>query len=136
MERVRPDIVVPVYAVRAPKEIEAVIVGDDGVVCSRRWYLAVWWSAVNGILDENLPAVRCLLESIEVESDEIIEEVALDLTAEDVDLAAENVQGMTVPSWWSGSCGECSRPLLRCCGSQFTVSVSGGREADLHVLSR
>ena len=50
------------------------------------------WTPIDGVLDEDLPAVAGLLQSIEVERHEIVEEEALDLAAEDVYSGAQDVQ--------------------------------------------
>ena len=62
--------------------------------------LPVRRAAIDGILDENFPAVGALLEGVEVEGDEVVEEVAFHLAAEDVDFAAEDVEGVTVAARW------------------------------------
>lgn len=58
----------------------------------------MWWSAIDGVLYQNLPPVAGLLQSIEIESNEIIEEVAFHLTTKDVNLAPENVESMAIAS--------------------------------------
>jgi hypothetical protein len=61
------------------------------VVGARRWDLTVWRPSVDRVLYENLPAIRRLLKRIQVECDQVVKEVAFDLTAEDVDFAAKDV---------------------------------------------
>lgn len=70
-------------------------------------------TAVNRVLNEYLPSVASLLKRIQVESHKVVEEVALDLTTKDVDLATKDVQSMSISSWWSWSCWQSSRPLFR-----------------------
>jgi len=65
----------------------------------------VRWTAVYRVLYENLPAIGGLLKCVQIESDQIIEEVAFYLPAEDVDLTSEDIEGMTVSSRWSWSRG-------------------------------
>jgi hypothetical protein len=61
----------------------------------------VWGSAIDRILYQDLPSICRLLERIQIESDQIIEEVALDLASKHVDLAAKNIEGMSVPTGWA-----------------------------------
>lgn len=41
-------------------------------------------SAVNRVLNENLPSVTSLLQGVQIECDEIVKEVAFHLASEDV----------------------------------------------------
>lgn len=99
--RVRPDIIEPIDAVCAAEEIELVAECNHSVISSGWWDLPVRWTAVYGVLNEDLPAIGGLLKRIQIESDQIIEEVALYLPAENVDLTSEDIEGMTVSSRWS-----------------------------------
>lgn len=70
------------------------------------------WSAIDGVLNQNLPSVRGLLKRIQVECNQVIEEVAFHLPTEDVDLAAENVQRVAIATWRARARRQSSRPLL------------------------
>lgn len=80
----------------------------------------MWRSAINCVLNQDLPPITCLLQRIQVERNKIIEEVAFDLASENVELATQNVQGMSVASWRSRTSGKGAGPLLRC----YSLSVS------------
>lgn len=86
---------------------ESVVPRDDCMIRSRRRYLTVRGSAFYRVLNEDFPTIAGLLQSIQIECDQIIEEEALDLTTKDVYLRAEDVQGMTItargadPRWGS-----------------------------------
>ena len=77
-------------------QIELVVPRDHGVVgaslgryaLGRRLLLCVW--------QQHLPPTRRRLQRVEVKGDQVVEEEALDLTSEYVDLGAEDVQGMSV----------------------------------------
>lgn len=60
-------------------------------------------AAINGILYQDFPAICALLEGVEVKGYEVVEKVALYLATEDVDLAAENIEGVAIPAWRSRS---------------------------------
>ena len=64
----------------------------------------MWWTAINRVLNEDLPAIRCLLQSIEIECDQIVKEVAFHLAAEDIYLASEDVESVSIAAWrtWTG----------------------------------
>lgn len=96
MGRVCPDVIEPLYAICTAEQVQLVAPSDHRMVRSRWGYLTMWWSAVYGILYEDLPTVRGLLQCVQVECDEVVEKVAFYLSAKDVDFAAENVQGMSV----------------------------------------
>ena len=83
-----------------------------GMIGASGRYLTVRWAAFDGILDQHLPLIAWLLESVQVKRDQIIEEETFDLAAKDIDLGAENVQGMTIATSGSGAWGSSSRPLL------------------------
>ena len=108
MLRIRPDVVEPMYAISTAEKIQLIAPGDHGVVCSRWWDLAVRRSAIDGVLDQDFPPVRRLLKRVEVESYQIVEKVALDLSTKDVDLAAEDVECMAVSPWRPRTSWQCS----------------------------
>jgi hypothetical protein len=93
-------------------------------------------STVNRVLNENFPPVTCLLERVKVECNKIVEEVALDLASENVKLTTQDVQGMSVTSWWAGTCRKCTRPLLGCCLVSVWEAWFTGSERFSQVLSR
>lgn len=99
LRRVSPNIVEPCHAVRASEQVELITIPYDGMICSCRWDLSVRWAAIDGILDQDLPAVRGGLQSIEIESNKVVEEVAFDLPAKYVDSAAEDVESVAVAAW-------------------------------------
>ena len=66
-------------------------------------YLTVRWAAFNGVLNQHLPLITWLLESVQVKCDQVIEEETFDLAAKDIDLGAENVQGVTIATSGSGA---------------------------------
>ena len=67
---------------------------------------------IDGILYQYFPSIARLLQRIEIECDEIIEEEALDLTAEDVDLGTKDVKCMAVSPRRPSSRGSSPRPCL------------------------
>ena len=117
MKSVSDDVL---FEYRFNSQIKSVAPCDHCVVCSCRWDLAMRWSAVNCVLNQYLPPITRLLQRIQIECDEIVEKVAFDLASEDVKLAAQNVQGMSVASWRARTCGKCAGPLFCCC----SLSVS------------
>ena len=78
------------------------------------------WSAIDGVLNQYLPPITCLLQRIQIECDEVVEKVAFDLATKNVKLATQDVQGVSVASWRARTRGECAGPLL-CC---YSLSVS------------
>lgn len=73
------------------------------------------WSAVNCVLNQYLPPITCLLQRIQIECDEVVEKVAFDLATENVKLATQDVQGVSVASWRARTCGKCAGPLFCSC---------------------
>ena len=63
----------------------------------------MWRTAIDRVLYEYFPLVRRLLQRIQIESDQVVEEVPFHLTTEDVDLAAQDVQCVTVSTGWAWS---------------------------------
>jgi len=91
-----PDVVEPSDAISSTKEIETIVPGDHGVVCTSRRDLSMWWTAIDRALDQSLPPVASLLQGVQVKRDKVVEEVAFDLASEYVDFRAEDVQSVTV----------------------------------------
>jgi hypothetical protein len=106
------------------------------MVCSRWWNLAMRWTTVDRVLNENFPPIACLLKRVKVECNKIVEEVALDLTSENVKLATQDVQGMSITSWRARTCRKCTRPLLGCCLLSVLEGWFMGSENFSQVLSR
>jgi hypothetical protein len=73
------------------------------------------WTPIDGVLYQDLPPVRCLLQCIEIERNEVVEEIALDLSSENVNFASKDIERMTVSSWWPRTGWQCSGPLFRGC---------------------
>jgi hypothetical protein len=89
---VAPYVVEPLESIGAAKEIHLVSVCDYRVVGSRRRYLALVGARIVAVGYQELPLVLRHLQLVEVESREIVHEVALDLSTEDVDFGPEDVQ--------------------------------------------
>ena len=113
---VSPDVTEPGDSVCTAKEIQLLVPCYNSVVRTGWRNLAMRRTSVNGILNQCLPSVAGLLERIEVERDKIVEEEALNLTAENIYLGANDVQRVAITTWRTGSCRSGSRPLL--CGYQ------------------
>lgn len=62
-------------------------------------------TTVNGVLNKYFPPIACLLQSVEVKGHEVIEEVAFDLSTEDIELASQDIQGVTIAPWGTGPGG-------------------------------
>jgi hypothetical protein len=56
----------------------------------------MWRSAIDRVLYQDLPSICRLLKRIQIESDQIVEEVALNLASKHVDLAAKNIEGVSI----------------------------------------
>jgi hypothetical protein len=93
---VAPYVVEPLESIGAAKEIHLVSVGDYRVVGSRRRYLALVGTRIVTVRYQKLPFVLWHLQLVEIESGQIVHEVALDLSTENVDLGPENVQRVAV----------------------------------------
>lgn len=61
VRRIGPNVVEPMHAVRAAKEIEFISPSDHSMVGSRGRNLTMGWATINGVLDEDLPFVCRLL---------------------------------------------------------------------------
>lgn len=67
------------------------------------------------VANEELPLVRRVLKLIEVESHEIVEKVALNLTTKYIEFGPKNVQRVTISSHRSRTRRDGARPLPRSC---------------------
>lgn len=103
------------FASRLYSQVKPVTPCDHGVISTRGRDLAVRWPAVNCVLDQNLPSVTRLLQSVQIERNKVVEEVAFDLTTENVELASKNIQGVSVASRGARTCRQRARPLFGCC---------------------
>lgn len=61
------------------------------MVRSRRWSRSVGRFLLSTIRHQEFPLIGGILKRIQVEGQKVIEEVALDLAAKNVDLGTENV---------------------------------------------
>ncbi len=73
--------------------------------------LSRWRTTVITVLYEHLPLATRGLQSVEVESNEIVEEVALDLPTKYIYLRAEYIESVTVSPSRPLSWRQRSRPL-------------------------
>lgn len=81
----------------------------------------MWRSTIDRVLNQNFPSITRLLQRIKIECNKIIEEVALDLATEYVKLTTQDVQGVSIASWRTGTCRKRTGPLFGCC----SLSVLG-----------
>lgn len=75
---------------------ELVIPGDHRVIRPSRRRLSSRRTSIICIADQDLPAIACLLQRVEIESNQVIEKVVLDLSTENVYLRAEYIQCMSI----------------------------------------
>ena len=73
------------------------------------------WTAIDRILDQDLPSVACLLQRIQIERNKIVEKVAFDLASEDIKLTTQDVQCVAITTGRARTRRKCARPLLGCC---------------------
>lgn len=71
---------------------------DDRMIGSRRRDLACWRSTVVAIFDQEFPLRPRILKIKKIESDQVIEEKAFNLSSKDINLGPKYVQRMTVSS--------------------------------------
>lgn len=118
---------------RLYSQVEPVAPRDHGVISTRGWDLPVRWSAINRVLDENLPSVARLLQSIQIERNEVVEEVAFDLTTKDVEFATQDVQGVSVASGRTRACRQRAGPLFGCCRTVSHIWIETRAPAKSHM---
>lgn len=63
------------------------------------------------IVNQKLPFIRRILKLIEIKGDKIVEKVTFDLTTKNVELGAQNINGVTITSCWTRVGRNCPRPL-------------------------
>lgn len=79
------------------------------------------WSAIDRVLNQDLPPITCLLQRIQIERNEIVEKVAFDLASKDIKLATQDVQGMAIASWRARTRRKRAGPLLCCCSLSVSI---------------
>jgi hypothetical protein len=67
-------------------QVKSVGPSYDGVICTGRRRSILWRDLVFGVWQKHLPATSRGLQRVEIEGDEIVEEEAFDLAAENVNL--------------------------------------------------
>lgn len=65
-------------------QVQLVIVANHRVICSRRRYLAVRLGGLARILNQKVPLIRRVLQSIQIECYQVVEEITLNLASENV----------------------------------------------------
>lgn len=93
-------------------QVELFVPGHDGVVGAAGGHVG---AALDGG-DQDLPPGAGVLEGVEVEGDEVVEEDGVALSAEDVQLGAQDVEGVAVAAGWAVAVGTSARPLSGCWG--------------------
>ena len=85
-------------------QVQLVIVANHRVIRSGRWYLAVRLGGLARILNQKVPLIRRVLQSIQVECYQVVEEITLNLAPKNVYPGPKDVEGMAVTSGrpWSG----------------------------------
>ena len=78
-----------------------------------------WILDLKSVCDQHFPSVGGAGQLVEVEGDQVVEEVTVDLTAEDVEFGAENVERVAVSAGRAWAWRQRSRPLFR----GYAVSV-------------
>lgn len=77
-------------------QVHLLVVRDDRVVGSRGRNAPWGWATAVAILDKNLPSIIRLLKLVQIKGGEVVHEVALDLTTEDVYLGSQDVERVSV----------------------------------------
>jgi hypothetical protein len=112
---ISPDIVEPSGAVRASEQVHTIVMADHGMISPRRGSHSSDVLFFGAVGHQEFPLIGGILQGIQVERQQVIEEVALDLTTKYVDLGTEYVQSVAISAWRSRSGWSGPRPLSGSC---------------------